>query len=98
MGLNYCADFLEEVPWGQKNPGTIDAVVRHAKHIANVGGVEVIGLGSDFDGIDTHEELPGAQSMEKLWDALKTAGFTESQLDRIFWQNVICLYRETLKH
>lgn len=96
MGLNFCADFLEEVPEGQKNPGTIAAVVRHAKHIANVGGIDVLGLGSDFDGIDTHEELPGAQSMGALWDALKAGGFTESQLDQIFWKNVLRVYEEDL--
>lgn len=96
MGLNYCADFLEEVPAGEKNPGTVQAVVRHARHIVNAGGIEVLGLGSDFDGIDTHAELPGAQSMEKLWDALKAAGFAESELDLIFSGNVLRLYRDTL--
>lgn len=97
MGLNYCADFLEETPAGEKNPGTIAAIVRHAGHIANVGGIGVLGLGSDFDGIDTHEELPGADSMGKLWDALKAGGFTESQLDLIFYQNVLRVYRDTLR-
>lgn len=96
MGLNFYADFLEDVPEGQRNPGTVAAVVRHAKHIADVGGVDVLGLGSDFDGIDTHEELPGAQSMERLWDALKQGGFTEEELDRIFWKNVLRVYEETM--
>lgn len=96
MGLNFCADFLEEKPFGEKNPGTIEAVVRHAKHIANVGGIEVLGLGSDFDGIDTNEGLPGAQSMEKLWHALHSAGFSEDALDRIFCGNVLRVYRDTL--
>ena len=96
MGLNFCADFLEDVPKGQKNPGTIAAVVRHAKHIVDVGGIDVLGLGSDFDGIETHEELPGAQSMGALWDAMKSAGFTEDQLDQIFWKNVLRVYEEIL--
>ena len=96
MGLNFCADFLEEKPFGEKNPGTIEAVVRHAKHIANVGGIEVLGLGSDFDGIDTNEGLPGVQSMEKLWHALHGAGFPEDALDRIFCGNVLRVYRDTL--
>lgn len=96
MGLNYCADFLEETPVGEENPGTIEAVVRHARHIVNVGGTGVLGLGSDFDGIDTHRELPGAESMERLWDALKKAGFTETQLDGIFSGNVLRVYRDTL--
>ncbi len=96
MGLNFCADFLEAVPAGQKNPGTVEAVVQHAKHIAKVGGIEVLGLGSDFDGIDTNEGIPGAQSMERLWEALKQADFTESQLDKIFWKNVLRVYEDTL--
>lgn len=97
MGLNYCADFLEEMPAGRKNPGTIAAVVRHARHIADVGGIEVLGLGSDFDGIDTHEELPGAESMGRLWDAMKAAGFTERELDLVFGGNVLRVYGDTLK-
>lgn len=97
MGLNFCADFLEEKPVGEHNPGTIAAVIRHAEHIVNVGGIEVLGLGSDFDGIDTHEELEGAQGMEKLANALKKAGFMESRLEKIFRDNVLRVYRDTLK-
>lgn len=96
-GLNYCPDFLTEVPYGEKNPGTVAAVVEHAKHIVNVAGVEVLGLGSDFDGIDGHAQLQGVQSMELLWDAMHKGGFTQAQLDKIFYQNVLRVYREVLK-
>lgn len=96
MGLNYCADFLKGLIVGTVNPGTIEDVVRHAKHITNVGGIGVLGLGSDFDGIDTHRELPGVQSMELLWHALHKAGYTQSELDQIFGQNVLRVYRGTL--
>lgn len=91
-GLNFCPDFLEE---GSR--GSLEAVVRHAKHIVQVGGVEVLALGSDFDGIPGHEELPGAQSMERLYDAMKRAGFSEEQLEKIFYRNVLRVYRECLK-
>lgn len=96
MGLNFCADFLEEAPTGQENPGTVEAVVRHARHIVKQGGVEVLGLGSDFDGIATHRELQGAQSMERLWEALHKGGFTQAELDKIFCENVLRVYRECL--
>ena len=96
IGLNFCADFLENAREGAENPGTVAAVVRHARHIADTGGIGVLGLGSDFDGIDTHRELPGAQSMGRLWEALKAGGFTERQLDDIFWKNVMRVYRDTL--
>lgn len=97
MGLNFCADFLTQVPVGVENPGTIAAIVSHAKHIVAAGGVECLGLGSDFDGIDTHAELTGADKMGLLWEALKKGGFTEGQLDKIFGRNVLRVYREVLK-
>lgn len=96
MGLNFCADFLVQKPAGVHNPGTIADIVAHARHIADVGGIEVLGLGSDFDGIDTHEELPGAEKMYHLADALVKGGFLASQVEKIFSQNVLRLYRETL--
>lgn len=96
MGLNFYADFLRDSVRGEGNPGAIADVVRHACHIVNIGGAEVLGLGSDFDGIDTNEELPGVQSMGLLWEALHKAGFRESDLDKIFVGNVLRVYRDTL--
>lgn len=96
MGLNFCGDFLTQYPVGVQNPGTIAAVVKHAKHIVAVGGVECLGLGSDFDGIDTHAELSGADKMGLLWDALHKSGFTQEQLDKIFCENVLRVYKEVL--
>ena len=89
MGLNFCADFLRTVPEGVRNPGRLEDVAPHAEHIFRVGGEDCLGLGSDFDGIDTNEALPGAQAMEKLWECLKRNGFTERQLDKIFYGNVL---------
>ena len=95
-GLNFYAHFLRTVSRGEYNPGALEDVVRHAKHIAKVGGVEVLALGSDFDGIDTNEALPGVQCMEWLWDALRRGGFRESELEKIFYGNVLRVYREIL--
>lgn len=95
-GLNFCADFLSQVPHGEKNPGTIAAVAAHARHIVNVGGIECLGLGTDFDGISTHEELPDASYVPLLMDALKKAGFTESDIDHISRGNVLRVYQDIL--
>lgn len=95
MGLNYYDKFL--VDGGSAEPEVLwEALVRQARHIVNVGGVEVLGLGSDFDGIPKNPALPGAEAMPVLWERLKTAGFTESQLDGIFWKNGMRVYRESL--
>ena len=95
MGLNYYDKFL--VDGGSKDPEVLwEALIRQARHITDVGGMEILGLGSDFDGIPTNPALPSAEAMPVLWDRLKTAGFTENQLDGIFWGNVMRVYRDAL--
>lgn len=95
MGLNYYDKFL--VDGGSEDPEVLwEALIRQARHITDVGGMEILGLGSDFDGIPTNPALPGAEAVPLLWERLKTAGFTESQLDGIFWKNGMRVYRETL--
>lgn len=95
-GLNFCADFLTEVPPGQHNPGTIQAIIHHAKHIINVGGIECLGLGTDFDGIETNEAIPDYSHMPKLEEAFLAAGFKPSECDKIFKDNVLRVYKEIL--
>ena len=95
MGLNYYDKFL--VDGGSKDSEVLwEALIRQARHITDVGGMEILGLGSDFDGIPTNPALPGAEAMPVLWERLKTAGFTENQLDGIFWGNVMRVYRDAL--
>lgn len=95
MGLNYYDKFL--VDSGSEDTEVLwEALIQQARHITNVGGIEVLGLGSDFDGIPINPAVPGAEAMPVLWERLKTAGFTESQLDGMFWKNVMRVYRETL--
>lgn len=91
MGLNFYPDFL-----GEHTSGKLEDVVAHAKHIARVGGIDVLGLGSDFDGIDGNEDLPGAQAMPLLADALAKGGFKPSEVEKIMAGNVLRVYREVL--
>mgnify|MGYP001110867015 CR=1 FL=1 len=96
VGLNYCSGFLDDQPRPELCRSTTALMARHAAHFKQVGGIEIIGLGSDFDGIPTNPALPSAEAMPVLWDRLKTAGFTENQLDGIFWGNVMRVYRDAL--
>jgi len=106
-GLNFSVDFLREHDTGKgcdaRNPenwglgyASLLDIVRHAKHIAKVGGIECVGFGSDFDGIPLHPELAGAEGMPVLIEELKKAGFYESEVDKICYQNVMRVYKEVL--
>ena len=89
MGLNFYPPFLGD-------NGTIEAVICHAKHIVNVGGIEVLGLGSDFDGIDGQEELRGAHDMPILEEAFGRAGFSGADIEKIFSKNVLRVYQDVI--
>ena len=68
----------------------------HAKYIRDVAGIEALGLGSDFDGMDGELEIGSPADLPKLEDVFKKNGFTESEIEKIFCKNVLRVYKELL--
>ncbi|MGM0213989.1 dipeptidase [Enterococcus sp. AZ109] len=93
IGMNYYEAFIR--PAGSQQ-SLVEGLVAHIKHVIQVGGIECIGLGSDFDGIEENPELADIRSIQKIQHGLKTAGFSTSDIEKIFYQNVERLYRELL--
>lgn len=97
IGANFYGPFLTSVP---DDNGYYYSYVRdiakHIRHISNVGGISCVGLGSDFDGIDDHLELKDCSYIEMLESELRKNGFHESEIERIFYKNVLDLYKELL--
>ncbi|MDO4197744.1 MAG: dipeptidase [Erysipelotrichaceae bacterium] len=92
-GLNFCSVFIED---HNEEMTTIENMVRHIRHIADIGGIDCIGLGSDFDGIGNKLEIVDASGMQKLYMALKPY-FSEEDIEKIFYKNVLRVYKEVLK-
>lgn len=95
-GLNFCGSFLTNCGPNDDPKGMIDDMVRHITHISNIGGIECIGLGSDFDGISDNLEIKNASFMPLLADALKKNGFCSSEIESVFYKNVLRVYRDIL--
>lgn len=91
MGINYCLEFL-----GKGQISTIADIINHIKHIKDIGGIEVISLGSDFDGISNLVEIQDISEMDKLYYALKKEGFTEGEIEKIFYKNTLRVFKDTL--
>lgn len=89
IGLNYYSRFIG---WD----GGIGALMRHARHIADVGGTDVLALGSDFDGIEDNKWIPDATAVPKIADALLAAGFTSREADGILFGNAKRFLTEVL--
>ena len=92
IGLNQCPEFL--YPGSTEN--RLEDMVAHLQHIRNVGGRETAALGSDFDGIGGKLVIGGPQDYEKLASALVRAGFSEEEIEEIFYKNVERVIKDVL--
>lgn len=94
IGLNYSAGFIS--PDIHSHTSRIDDMVRHMKHLYQVGGIECMALGGDLDGIRGDLEIDSTDKTLWLLERLKKEGFTESQIDKIAYDNMFRLIGETL--
>ena len=96
-GLNYCASFVDADSAHPKLcRSTVERLAKHAAHFKQVGGIEVISLGSDFDGIGGQHELETAADMPLLAEALRCEGFTEDEVEAVFWRNAYRFFKNNL--
>jgi membrane dipeptidase len=64
-------------------PTSLQEIVRHVDYVAKRIGVNHVAFGSDFDGAKMPDDLPEANSLPKLLDALAAKGFSGDDLKRI---------------
>jgi membrane dipeptidase len=96
IGVNYYGRFLEDTAENGIYYSRISRIADHIFHMIQVGGMESVGLGSDFDGIDDNLELSDCGGMELLWEELRRRGLSEREAEGVFSRNVLRLYREML--
>ena len=96
VGLNFCAGFLDNQPAPELCHSTAALMAKHAAHFKQVGGIDLIGLGSDFDGIGGKLEIDSCSKMYMLADALQKEGFTEDEIEKIFCRNAQRFFEENL--
>lgn len=94
-GLNFYPAFLRE-----KGTVVLDDIARHAIHMIREGGEEVVAIGTDFDGFENRSAplwIAHVREMDLLWEAMKSRGITERQLDKIMRGNVMRFMQEVVK-
>lgn len=97
VGLNYYSAFLDADPTRPEHcQSTVELIAKHAAHFKQVGGAEIISLGSDFDGIDGPHQLETAADLPLLADALRREGFTEDEVEGIYWRNAYRFFEHNL--
>lgn len=74
----------------------LDTLLDHFEHTIRVGGIEAVGLGSDFDGVEG--ELPeGMEDIAKvpaIAEGLADRGFGAADIDKVLGENSLRVFRD----
>lgn len=77
----------------------VDALIPHIKHLAKIGSINNIAIGSDFGAMfksDLIENLEDVSRIDNLEFALKKAGMRESEIEKIKWRNTLNFLKDNL--
>ncbi len=95
IGICYSSTFLSE-----NEKADSKKIAQHIAYIANLVGIDYVGLGSDFDGLEEKhlpEDIKGIKNIGKLKEELKNIGFTQKEIEKIWSQNWLRVLKENLK-
>ncbi len=85
VGVNFHSPFL-----ARGRSATVSDVVTHVRHLVKVMGVDHVAVGSDFEGdITPASGIPDVSGFQKLAAALEQAGFTRSEIEKMFSANAL---------
>jgi membrane dipeptidase len=71
---------------------TLADVVKHIDHVVEIAGVDAVGLGSDFDGVQcVPEGLDSVDKWPNLTRALLEEGYTAAEVRKIYGENTLRL-------
>ncbi len=84
IGINFYSDFL-----ARGREAVLEDVFCHIDAIAQMGGIDVLGFGSDFDGIDEWPEgLAHPGEYENLLNLLRAHGYSEENIAAVAGGNL----------
>lgn len=96
-GINFWhASLNEKYIKGPEKLSAVDDMCAQMKYIRNVAGIDSIGLGSDFDGITSTTEISGCGEIQKLAEGMERAGFTDDEIEKVFYQNALRVFKDVL--
>ncbi|MBE5796167.1 MAG: hypothetical protein E7327_02175 [Clostridiales bacterium] len=88
IGVNFYPAFLS----ADKQADSV-TIAQHIDHICQLGGAEIVGFGSDFDGIELFpEDVRHPGEMGNLISALREYGYSEEAIRAIAGENLLKYY------
>ncbi len=73
----------------------ISLIIEHINYIVKLVGIDYVGIGSDFDGIDiTPAEMDGVEDFPKITAALLKEGYSRNDINKILGENFLRVYKQ----
>lgn len=94
-GINFGPDFLNADPTDPNQ--TAERMAEMAQYMVNVAGIDTVAIGSDFDGIHGNLEIDSCDKMGLLEEALRKKGFSDDDIEKIFYKNVLRVMKAAVK-
>ena len=96
VGINFYPYFLSDrfdqaKPW---RPG-VKEIVDHIDHAVQLAGIDHVGIGSDFDGIEdlTPEGLENISKSRLVLDEMRRRGYSETEVLKVAGQNLLEVWK-----
>ena len=91
VGVNYENSFLRK---GSEMTDVSD-IIWHMKHMVNVGGIDMVALGSDFDGIGDNLKFKDYAGLPQVVDAIEKE-FGAAACDKICHGNALRIFKDVI--
>ena len=93
-GINFAPAFTS--PDIKDTVSTVAHLADHADYLRDKGGIELVGLGSDLDGIHGTLEVGQPTDLYKLFDELKKRGWSDDDIEKFAYKNAERIIKEVL--
>jgi len=99
LGADPSAETLDPAlaAWAEAHPkphATVADVVTHIRHVREVAGIDHVGLGGDFDGVESLPDgITGVDAYPEILAALMAAGWTEADIRKLAGENMLRVMR-----
>ena len=90
IGLCISPRFLR----GSGNESTIEDMIRHLDYILDVGGEDVLAIGTDFDGTSGNFEIGSPKEMPKLFEHLEQHHWPLKRIEKLAHKNALRVFKE----
>ena len=94
VGLNFAVNFLREDATRDADT-PLEVMVRHIDYLVERVGIDAVGFGSDFDGVQISREMGDVTGLPKLMSALRDRGYDDLALRKLAHENWLRVLRKT---